>query len=105
MRAQTPQQRYETQRRLQSLVAPGRRIGSVAGSYVTDLAEIQQAIILCWACEDKWKKIAKRYQYEARNQYNKIYGGVHGMCDGCREPGAQRRLYLHMSSYGSAYVP
>ena len=74
-----------------------RPTGAVEGSWVTDLAEIRQTLILCWKCDVKWRASAARYGYEKLRRWSKIWGGVIGKCDGCREPGVQRRAYAHGS--------
>lgn len=78
----------------------GRPVGKVAGSWVTDIAELKQCIVLCQACDAKWKGSESRYGYEARRDWHTLYGGVIGKCDGCREGGAQRKCYAHGSLIG-----
>lgn len=80
--------------------AAGRRSGTPHGSWVTDLAELRQTIILCWACDAKWKRSAKRYHYEFRKDWHEFWGGVIGRCDACKEPGHGRRIYIHQSLHG-----
>ena len=85
--------------------APGRRIGAVIGSWVTDLAELKQTIILCWKCQEEFRKVAPRYHYHFAENWNKIWGGVHGKCDACREPGVRRSCFVHQSYLGKSYNP
>jgi hypothetical protein len=75
----------------------GRPVGKVEGSWVTDLAEIRQSILLCSVCDAKWKGSAKQYGYEVKKSWDQIWGGVVGDCDGCRQPGHQRKFYAHES--------
>lgn len=98
-RKPSPEARREQRRRAQALESPGRRVGSVAGSWVTDLAELRQTIILCSNCDFKWRSSAARYGYEKLKKWSKIWGGVIGKCDGCREPGHQRTCYSHESIF------
>lgn len=83
----------------------GRRIGSVAGSWVTDLAELKQSIMLCSSCDFKWKSGAKKYGYELAKRWTKIWGGVVGKCDDCRQSGPQRSFYYHEALTGKVYDP
>lgn len=85
-------------RRAASFESPGRKKGGVIGSWVTDLAEIHQAILVCWQCEPKWKRIAKRYHYEPIRRWTEWYGGAWANCDACREWGPQRTCYVHSST-------
>lgn len=83
----------------------GRKVGSVAGSWVTDLAELKQSIMLCNACDFKWRHGAKKYGYELAKRWTKIWGGVVGKCDDCRQSGPQRSFYYHETLNGKVYDP
>jgi hypothetical protein len=79
------------------LEARGRRVGAVAGSWISDLAELQKVITLCWQCDPKWKRSAKQHGYDSKRWMSK-FGGVWADCDGCREFGPQRTCYIHMAN-------
>lgn len=83
----------------------GRKVGSVAGSWVTDLAELKQSILLCSGCDFKWKWGAKKYGYELAKRWTRIWGGVIGKCDDCRQSGPGRSFYYHDSNTGKVYDP
>jgi len=89
--------------RLASYVSPGRPIGTVAGTWVTDCAEIQQCILLCSFCDHKFAPAHRRYGYHRDTKYSR---GVGGDCDGCRshrDDGLQ--LYVHEAYLGQGYTP
>lgn len=90
---------------LQALEGKGRGVGKPAGSWVTDLAELRQQIMLCGVCDGKFRGSEQRYGYHRDKKWHKIYGGVIGRCDGCREPGHGRRMYVHESYFGASYTP
>ena len=93
-------QRLQARSALAQFESRGRRVGAVTGSYITDLAAIRQTIILCSACDAKWKHDYKRHQYEPHKQFHEYYGGVIGSCDACREMGMRRKIYIHQSFHG-----
>ncbi len=81
----------------------GRPVGRVEGSWVTDLAELRQSILLCSFCDPKWRASASKYGYELTKRWTKIWGGVIGKCDGCRQSGVGRSFYAHGSIIGDVY--
>ncbi len=85
--------------------AKGRKEGLAHGSWVTDIAELQQQIILCSACDPKFRGSEQRYGYHRDTKWHKIYGGVIGKCDACKEKGHGRRMYVHQSYFGQTYDP
>jgi hypothetical protein len=89
--------------RLASYVSQGRPVGTVAGTWVTDCAEIRQCVLLCSFCDHKFKPAHKRYGY---HRDTKFTHGVGGQCDGCRvnrDDGLQ--LYIHETYIGQSYSP
>ncbi len=63
----------------------------LAGGWLSDLAELGKAIVLCHQCERKWN--ARTYGYRK----SQIWPGqefVNGECDGCRQYGQQRHMFL-----------
>jgi len=97
--------RAEQQRRAQSWVSPGRPVGTPAGTWVTDIAELGQCVLLCSACDHKFKPCLPRYGYHRDRTWKRLYGGVGGSCDGCREPyPAGLQLYVHEQFIGQGYA-
>lgn len=91
------------QHRLASYVSPGRPVGFVTGTWVTDVAEIRQCVLLCSFCDHKFKPAHKKYGYHRDARFQR---GVGGDCDGCRihrDEGLQ--LYVHESHLGHGYAP
>lgn len=77
IRRQQKVARAESRRRLASMESPGRSVGSVAGSFVSDLAAIRQCVLLCWQCAPKFDPKAHGYVHDKHYR-------VSGKCDGCR---------------------
>lgn len=90
--AKRAKKRADAKRRLESR---GRPVGRVEGTWVTDLAELKQLILLCWKCDPKFKDVAKKYGYFPKRSWNQRWGGVRTSCDGCRENGDRRKVYAH----------
>lgn len=98
--------RAEQRRRARSLQSPGRPVGKPEGTWVTDLAELRQTVLLCGACDSKFKPAHPRYGYFRDRKWKRLYGGVGGVCDGCRTPyPAGLQLYVHESHLGNGYSP
>lgn len=103
--AHTPEARRR-ELRLQSVersISPGRPVGSVAGSWVTDCAELRQCVMLCGFCDHKFRPAHQKYGYVRDSKWER---GVGGNCDGCREfrdHGLQ--LYVHEHYIGQSYTP
>lgn len=60
----------------------GAPSGRTAGGWVSDLAALGKAIVLCDSCVRRWRP--RRYGYRARD----LFPGQHfvmGECDGCGE--------------------
>lgn len=106
LRAKTSKRnRKELHIPLAALESKGRKVGAGAGSWVTDIAELRQQIMLCWQCDPKFKGSASRYGYHRDKKWTKLAGGVVGKCDGCREGGPGRQMYVHESFFGVTYDP
>lgn len=87
-----------------------RPVGSVAGSWISDLAAIRQCILLCWRCQHKFESgnppLYKRLNYHKDQRYSQDYGGVQGTCDDCRDPFEYRvQMYVHESYVGVRAAP
>lgn len=92
--------RLRAESKKRQIESAGRPVGKVAGSWVTDLAELKQSIMLCELCDVKFRSAAARYGYELKRRWQRVWGGVGGQCDGCREVGLRRRFYAHGSLIG-----
>lgn len=87
---------------LASLVSRGRPVGAVAGTWVTDCAEIHQCVILCSFCDHKFRPSHRRYGYHRDTRFAR---GVGGDCDGCRAHREEAlQLYVHESYLGQGYA-
>ena len=69
---------------------PGRKIGTVKGSYISDLAELMKTIVLCYRCSHKFDH--KKYRYYQQREFPFVLG----QCDACKDFG-KGHLYLHQS--------
>lgn len=67
----------------------GRAARTLAGSHISDLVSLRKAVMLCHKCQHKFA--ASKAGYVTRSSIP--YAG--GRCDGCKEVGMKRRLYLH----------
>lgn len=68
---------------------PGRSARTLAGSHIADLAALKKAIILCDGCARKQGAAPNGYVTNSRIPF------CGGKCDGCREIGMDRRLFIH----------
>lgn len=67
----------------------GKKSGQMAGTYISDLVALQKTVLLCPTCLPKFD--AKRAGYvNAPSMPHCI-----GKCDGCKDMGIERRLFLH----------
>ena len=87
--------------------APGRRVGTTAGSHVAgELSELHSTIWLCWACKPKFDHKRHHYFYEKNLR-------VSGRCDGCKEYRENSHLFVHESTvvqngrskHGDSWLP
>lgn len=69
----------------------GKKSGTTAGSYISDLVSLKKAILLCSSCRPKFDIKSNGYVTQARMPM------CGGKCDGCKEMGMGRRLFLHHS--------
>lgn len=88
--------RERKQHKLQNakrLEHPGRPMGAVHGTWVTDIAELMQAVVLCTFC---WKKFdPKRYGYYRTREFK-----IRGKCDACKQYESDAKLFVHEKSLG-----
>lgn len=66
----------------------GRRPGTLAGSYVSDLAALGKAIVLCLSCATKFN--AERVGYSTSEKIPVC----RGRCDGCKRFSNNARLFM-----------
>lgn len=66
----------------------GRRPGTLAGSYVSDLAALGKAIVLCLSCAPKFD--AGRAGYSTSEKIPVCQG----TCDGCKRYATNARLFM-----------
>lgn len=93
--------RREVRRWVDSVTYKGRpnAVKLSPGAWVTDLAELRKAILLCWACAPKFDHVA--YGYHKDRRWQTETGGTLGVCDGCRADGQlKKQLYIHESLVG-----
>lgn len=69
----------------------GKKSGTTAGSYIADLVSLKKAILLCPACLPKFGAAQNGYVTQSRMPM------CGGRCDGCKDNGMDRRLFLHHS--------
>lgn len=70
----------------------GRSARVSAGSHISDLVSLQKTILLCHKCAPKFSS--------AKNGYvtNKNIPFACARCDGCKENGMDRRVFIHHSN-------
>jgi len=71
----------------------GRNVGKPEGTFVTDEAEQQKGILLCWKCDHKFNPSA--YHYYKTKEFR-----VQGRCDGCREHTPNVNFYIYEGLLG-----
>lgn len=67
----------------------GKKFGQMAGSYIADLVSLRKTIILCPSCLPKFSAAKNGYVTQSRMPL------CMGKCDGCRDMGMERRLFVH----------
>ncbi len=80
---------------------PGRKIGSIAGTYIDNLASRENWIQLCSNCAFKFNYKANHYFRES----NQPFGG---RCDGCRRPTFANdpcTMFIHEKYIGVTWEP
>lgn len=84
---------YTTMDRLKDLAWPGRNRGTLGGSLVADMSELQKALVLCGGCQHKFDY--KRHGYYSVWKYENQ--PVIGPCDVCKLEitGSDGRLFIH----------
>lgn len=82
---------WTDQRRTLALESTGRKPGQTAGTHVSDLAALKKTILLCSSCRPKFDDKAYGYVTSARLPM------CGGKCDGCKDNGMGRSVFLHHS--------
>lgn len=80
---------WTDQRRLADQEHRGRPARTLAGSHVSDLVSLRKSVILCSTCLPKFNARAVGY---VTSPNIPLCGA---RCDGCKENGMERRLFLH----------
>lgn len=80
---------WTDQRRVLASEDPGRPARTLAGSHIADLVHLRKAVILCPMCVRKFDGRSVGY---ITNPDVPFCGA---RCDGCKEMGMERRLFLH----------
>ena len=78
--------------RMRRVAAPGKPSGLSRGAWVSDLASLRKAIMLCGFCAPKWN--AKAHHYVPRSIV-RTHPFVISDCDGCGSINAPCKLYRH----------
>ena len=94
----TPEQAYrEREKRRKNakrLEHPGRNTGKPHGTWVTDMGEEHQGIVLCSSCQHKFNPAA--YHYYRTREFQII-----GRCDACKQHNSQgNTFFIHESLLG-----
>lgn len=71
---------------------PGKPQGLTRGAWVSDLAALKKAILLCWQCQPKWNAKAHRY---VRRNVTASHREAISNCDGCNALMVKCALYKH----------
>jgi hypothetical protein len=77
--------------RLKAAAFNGPASGTVRGSWLSDLAALKKAVMLCWQCQPKWKPEKHGY---ARRMVGPGYREARGECDGCGAANELCAMYL-----------
>jgi hypothetical protein len=93
MRAAWHEFRTERAAKAKRLEHPGRKIGLPHGSYVTDIAERGQGVVLCSGCAHTF--VPGRYGYYATREFR-----ISGRCDGCKGLDHNSRFFIHEKFLG-----
>lgn len=106
VRRERYEKQREKQRRLKSIEDPGRRRGSVAGSYMHDVMALRQSVMLCSDCVHKLG--ARRRKKLVRGPNNYVldeYLRCNGPCDDCRKHvfDGTLRFFVHESYINVSY--
>ncbi len=70
---------------------PGRKVGATHGSYISDLAELKKAIVLCDSCA--WRFRPRTYGYLRHTKFPIVQGN----CDACKKFVTRGLYFLHKS--------
>lgn len=70
----------------------GKKSGQTAGTYIADLVSLKKTVMLCDNCAPKFD--AKRNGYATSPNIPHCIG----KCDGCKEMGMERHLFLHQQN-------
>lgn len=77
--------------RMKAAAFGGPRSGTIRGSWLADMAALKKAVMLCWACQRKWKAAAHDYE---RKMVGPGHAEARGECDGCGAANEMCAMYL-----------
>jgi len=80
---------WRDERPLSELEDKGRPARTLAGSHIADLVHLRKGIMLCSTCLPKWNPKSVGYITAPTVPM------CGGRCDGCKENGMDRRMFLH----------
>ncbi len=72
---------------------PGRNFGKPHGTWISDMCEQKQSILLCQLCSHKFQP--KQHNYYQTREFR-----VLGRCDACKEHENNATFYIHESLLG-----
>lgn len=82
------QARIEARRQMDLRKHPGKPVGNVRGSWLSDLAERRQCVLLCWQCKPKWNPEPYGYFYDRHYE-------AQGQCDTCNAFSPRIHVFMH----------
>lgn len=80
---------WTDQRRVLDSEDRGRPARTLAGSHIADLVHLRKTVILCDLCRPKFDNRAVGYVTNPKIPM------CSARCDGCKDQGMDRRLFLH----------
>lgn len=77
--------------RLKAALFGGPASGTIRGSWLSDLAALKKAVMLCSSCQPRWKASAHGYE---RRMVGPGHREARGECDGCGAHNELCAMYL-----------
>lgn len=82
------QRKAEARSKLQRYVHPGKPAGNVRGSWLSDLAERRQCVLLCGDCTSRWDPAPYGYFFDTHYE-------AQGQCDTCNTWCPKVNVFMH----------
>ena len=97
----SPQQ-WTTFDRLKARMFSGRKRGTLSGSLISDMVEMEKALVLCGTCQGKFDWRHHGYYSVWRYEHEPVIGA----CDGCKIQitGNDGRLFIHEAHRPQAWA-